>query len=215
MVSATNRPYRSIGHRRCRTSRSYISVEVTVHGFLGGWGAGPEEVDRDGNRNLINAAVRQRVDRFVLVSVMSAAHDHPMNLHRMKYAAEQSLRATGLAWTIVRPSAYLQTWTDVIGGKLAGGGQAMVFGRGENPINFVSARDVAAVIATILPDPSHLGAIVDVPGLPAGQSCTRAAGFHRPDHGHHRHDRRPHSRLPAVPRPGAGATRRRRHSHAV
>ena len=144
--------------------RGCSTVISAVHGFRGGRGAGPEAVDRDGNRNLINAAARHGADRFVLVSVMCAAPDHPMRLHRMKYAAEQSLRATGLAWTIVRPSAYLQTWIDVIGGKLADGGPAMVFGRGENPINFVSARDVAAVIATILPDPSYLGAVVDVAG---------------------------------------------------
>jgi uncharacterized protein YbjT (DUF2867 family) len=144
--------------------RECSTVISAVHGFLGGRGAGPEAVDRDGNRNLINAAVRHGVDRFVLVSVMSAAPDHPMSLHRMKYAAEQSLRATELAWTIVRPSAYLQTWVDVIGGKLAGGGPAMVFGRGDNPINFVSARDVAAVIATVLSDPAYIGAIVDVAG---------------------------------------------------
>lgn len=140
------------------------TVISAVHGFLGGRGAGPEAVDRDGNRNLIDAAVRQGVDRFILVSVMDAAPDHPMSLHRMKYAAEQSLRATGMAWTIVRPSAYLQTWIDVVGGKLVRGGPAMVFGRGDNPINIVSARDVAAVIATVLPDPAYTGATINVAG---------------------------------------------------
>jgi uncharacterized protein YbjT (DUF2867 family) len=144
--------------------RGCSTVISAVHGFLGARGAGPEAVDRDGNRNLIDAAADQGVDRFVLVSVMAAAPGHRMSLQRMKYAAEESLRATRLAWTIVRPSAYLQTWMDVIGGKLAGGGPAMVFGRGDNPINFVSARDVAAIIATILPDPSYHGAIVDVAG---------------------------------------------------
>jgi len=116
------------------------------------------------NRNLIDAATRRGVDRFVLVSVMAAAPDHPMSLHRMKYAAEQSLRATPLAWTIVRPSAYLQTWIDVISGKLAAGGPAMVFGRGDNPINFVSARDVAAVIASVVANPAYAGATVNVAG---------------------------------------------------
>jgi uncharacterized protein YbjT (DUF2867 family) len=87
-----------------------------------------------------------------------------MSLHRMKHAAEQSLRVTRLAWTIVRPSAYLQTWIDVIGGKLAADGPAMAFGRGDNPINFVSARDVAAVIATVAADPAYAGATVNVAG---------------------------------------------------
>jgi uncharacterized protein YbjT (DUF2867 family) len=144
--------------------RGCSTIISAVHGFLGGRGAGPAEIDRDGNINLINAAVRHGVARFVLVSVMDAAPDHPMSLHRMKYAAEEYLRGTGMAWTMVRPSAYLQTWIDVIGGKLAGGGPAVVFGRGVNPINFVSARDVAAVIATLLRDPAYAGATVNVAG---------------------------------------------------
>jgi len=53
-----------------------------------------------------------------------------MSLHRAKHAAEQALRASGLAWTIVRPAPFLETWTGIIGAKIAGNGQALVFGPG-------------------------------------------------------------------------------------
>jgi uncharacterized protein YbjT (DUF2867 family) len=144
--------------------RGCSTVVSAMHGFTGGRGAGPEAVDRDGNANLIDAAATQGVERFVLVSVMGAAPDHPMSLFRMKYATEQALRDTAMAWTIVRAAPYMQTWIDVIGAKLASGGPMLVFGRGENPINFVSARDVAAVIATVLADPTCSGSTIDVGG---------------------------------------------------
>jgi hypothetical protein len=64
----------------------------------------------------------------VLVSVLATAPDHPMSLHRAKYAAD----------------SYLETWVGIIGAKLADGGRALVFGPGRNPVNLVSAHDVAA-----------------------------------------------------------------------
>ena len=41
----------------------------------------------------------------------------------------------------------METWMTVIGGTLADKGHALVFGPGRNPINFVSVRDVAALVA--------------------------------------------------------------------
>jgi uncharacterized protein YbjT (DUF2867 family) len=134
----------------------------------------PEAIDRDANRALIQAAVGAGVQQLVLVSVLDAAPDHPMSLHRAKHAAEQALRASGLAWTIIRPSAYLETWTGIIGARLADKGQALVLGPGRNPVNFVSASDVAAVVDLALRDPSLRGQVLDVAG-PANLTFTQLA----------------------------------------
>lgn len=138
-------------------------VISAVHGFLRGRGA-PEAVDDRGNANLLRAAADARVGHFILLSVLGARPDHPMSLHRAKYAAEQNLYASGLAYTVVRPSAYLETWTGVIGGKLASGGPALVFGHGQNPINFVSVRNVAALVQQAIHDPLLRDQAIDVPG---------------------------------------------------
>lgn len=140
------------------------TVISAAHGLLGRRGAGPEHVDRDANIALIDAAVRAGTARMVLVSVLHAAADHPMSLMRAKFAAEQHLRSTELAWTILRPTAYLETWLSVVGSKVAHGGPALVFGRGTNPINFVAAQDVAAVIDHSLTHPEAIGQIIDVAG---------------------------------------------------
>ena len=140
------------------------SVMSAVHGFIGGRGAGPDEVDRLGNRNLIHAAVDAGVEHFVLLSALDAGPDHPISLHRAKYAAEQDLVASGLSWTVLRPSSYIETWLPIIGAKLASGGPALVFGRADNPINFVSVEDVAALAERALTDPELRGQVIDVPG---------------------------------------------------
>jgi hypothetical protein len=37
-------------------------------------------------------------------------------------------------WTIIRPTAYLETWIAIIGAKLADSGQALVFGPDATPL---------------------------------------------------------------------------------
>ena len=67
--------------------------------------AGLEAVDVKGNRILAEAAVAASIEQFVLLSVAQASVDHPMALFRAKFAAEQAVRASGLRWTMIRPSA--------------------------------------------------------------------------------------------------------------
>jgi uncharacterized protein YbjT (DUF2867 family) len=150
------------------------TVVSAVHGFAGPGRPSPEAIDRDANRGLIQAAAAAGVGHMVLVSVLGAAPDHPMSLHRAKHAAEQALQAAGVPWTIIRPTAYLETWIGIIGAKLPDKGQALVFGPGRNPINFVSAGDVAAVVDLAVNGRSLHGQVVEVAG-PENLSFTQLA----------------------------------------
>lgn len=124
----------------------------------------PEATDRDGNRNLIDAAKAAGVEHFVLVSVLGASRDHPMSINRAKHVAEQYLKQGGLAWTIVRPTAYMEFWAQLVGKPLIDTGKTQVFGRGDNPINFVSVRDVAMAIEKAIVDPGMRGLELDMGG---------------------------------------------------
>lgn len=140
------------------------TVVSAIQGFVGTKDASPATIDRDGNRNLIRAAREANVDRFVLTSVKDAAPDHPMDLMRMKYAAEQDLKASGLAWTILRPTSYMETWCEVLGRPLLEKGRTQVFGRGRNPINWVSASDVGRFVELAIIDPGMRGEVIEVGG---------------------------------------------------
>lgn len=145
-------------------TRGASVVISAAHGFLGGRGAGPEEVDDEGNRNLVRAAAAAGVEHFVLLSALGARPDHPMSLHRAKHAAEEHLYASGLSWTVLRPSSYVETWIGIVGAKLGSGGPALVFGRAENPINFVSIQDVATLVERATTDPALRNQAIDVAG---------------------------------------------------
>lgn len=142
-------------------ARTVISA---VHGFPGTRDANPATIDRDGNHNLIQAAREAGVEHFVLTSVKDASPDHPMDLMRMKYAAEQDLVASGLAWTIIRPTAYMETWCEVLGRPLLEKGITRVFGRGRNPINWVSAADVAGFVELAVVDEALHGQTLEIGG---------------------------------------------------
>jgi uncharacterized protein YbjT (DUF2867 family) len=146
-----------------RAVEGCTTVVSAVHGFAGPGRPSPEAIDRNGNLALIEAAKRACVRHFVLVSVHGAAADHPMSLHRAKYAAEVALRESGLAFTILRPTAFLETWTALIGGTLHDKGYALVFGPGKNPINFVPVDEVAARVVRAVCEPPH-GEVVELGG---------------------------------------------------
>jgi uncharacterized protein YbjT (DUF2867 family) len=135
-----------------------------MHGFAGPGNPSPESIDRDANRTLIRTAKKVGVEHFVLISVQGAAADHPMSLHRAKHAAEEALHASGLSFTILRPTAFLETWLEIIGAPLAKEGQALVFGPGKNPVNFVSVRDVAALALLAVEHEALRGETVEIGG---------------------------------------------------
>ncbi len=69
-----------------------------------------------------------------------------------------------MAWTIVRPTVLMETWAMVAGEPMLKKGKALIFGRGENPINFVSAQDVAQFVEMAVVDPDLRGVAIDVGG---------------------------------------------------
>jgi NADH dehydrogenase len=136
--------------------RGITTVVSAVQGFAGPGRVTPASVDRDGNANLIDSAAAAGAD-VVLLSVVGSSADSLMELFRAKYAAEEHLRASSAPWTIVRATAYVELWADIMT-------KPIVFGRGNNPINFVSVRDVAAVVERAVTDVSLRGMTLEVGG---------------------------------------------------
>ncbi len=132
------------------------TVVSAVHGFAGPGRVTPRSVDRDGNANLVSAAAEVGAE-VVMVSVVGASPTSPMELFRAKFEAEAHLQASGVAWTIVRSTSFIELWVQIMA-------KPIVLGRGDNPINFVSVRDVAAVVERAVADPTLRGATLEVGG---------------------------------------------------
>jgi NADH dehydrogenase len=140
------------------------TVISAIHGFSGRGIYNPHTVDQQGNNHLIQAAGAAGVEHFILISIQGAASDHPLELFRMKYVAEQEVRANTLPWTIIRPTAFMETWAKLVGEPLVMSGATRIFGRGQNPINFVSVYDVARFAVLAVVDPTMRGTIIEVGG---------------------------------------------------
>jgi uncharacterized protein YbjT (DUF2867 family) len=141
-----------------------IDVVVSAMTGFGPGAPGPRAVDYLGNLNLIRAAEAAGVRRFVLVSIHGATTDHAMELWRMKHRAEEALRASRLDWVVVRPNAFMELWAEIVGAPIFKDGKATVFGRGDNPINFNSAKDVARFVELALFDPGLSRTILSIGG---------------------------------------------------
>jgi uncharacterized protein YbjT (DUF2867 family) len=139
-------------------------VVISAMSAFGMKGVSPREVDSDGNATLIAAAERHGVERFVLVSVLGASPEHPMELARMKHLAEEKLRQSKLSWTILRPAAFTETFQEVLCAPLLANGKTALFGRANNPINFVSVHDVARFVELAATDPALAGEAIDLGG---------------------------------------------------
>ena len=147
-------------------AKALVGVDTVVSAVTGFGlgGAGPMTVDLAGNRTLVEAAGAARVRRFIHISVFGARADHPLELYRAKHSAEDIVRSSGLEWTIVRPTPFLETWASILGSSVRTSGRAVVFGSGRNPINFVSVRDVAFIVERAVAGPELWQHAVDVGG---------------------------------------------------
>jgi uncharacterized protein YbjT (DUF2867 family) len=145
-----------------RAAAGVRTIVAAAHGF-GAADVSPETVDRAGNIKLIDAARGAGAD-VVLMSIVGASPNNPIGLFRAKYDAEDYLRKSGVGWAIVRSTAFIETWAEIMGAPLRSSGRTIVFGRGDNPINFVSVTDVAGLVERVVVDASLRTETIEIGG---------------------------------------------------
>ena len=139
-------------------------VLAAAHALVGKGDNNPQTVDDAGNRHLIDAAKAAGVKNFIFVSVQGASPDSPLEFFRIKYRTEEYLRASGMSFTILRPGAFMDLWAQLIGRPRLEQDKTTIFGRGNNPINFVAVEDVARFVCTVLEDPRAHNRVIEVGG---------------------------------------------------
>jgi uncharacterized protein YbjT (DUF2867 family) len=121
------------------------AIVSTANSALRGGDDTVESVDRDGNRNLVDAATAAGVRHFVFISALGASPDSPVPFLRAKGETEQRLRDSGMPWTVLQPNTFMDIWFPmVIGGPALAGESVTLIGEGRRRHSFVAMRDVAA-----------------------------------------------------------------------
>lgn len=100
-----------------------------------------ETVDRKGQLDLVDAARAAGVKRFIYVS-FSGNLDDDFPLRNAKREVEARVRASGMEYTILRPSVFMEVWLSPMLGFDAAAGRARIYGDGRNPISWISLQDV-------------------------------------------------------------------------
>ena len=140
-------------------------VIASAHAMLGRGDEASEHVDGEGHISLINAAKDAGVEHFIYTSVLHASSNHPIDFWRTKARVERYLQESGLTYTIVRATAFMDMHAyELIGKAVVTGKRVMLMGKGRNPRNFVAAEDVAKVIVGAIRIPSLRGEIIPVGG---------------------------------------------------
>ena len=108
-----------------------------------------ETVDHQGQLNLVEAARQAGVNRFVFISF---AHnpDNVFPLSDAKQAVEKALAESGMNWSSLQASYFMEMWLSPALGFNYPQQQARVYGEGTNPISWISYKDVAQIAVAAL-----------------------------------------------------------------
>jgi uncharacterized protein YbjT (DUF2867 family) len=116
-----------------------------------------QTVDLQGNRHLIDAAKAAGVKQFIFVSTLAADPNSAVPFLQAKGKTEDSLRASGLPYTIIAPNAYMEIWVAMVVGMPAMMGQPVtIVGGGRRKHSYISAGDVAAFMLAAIDNPAAI-----------------------------------------------------------
>lgn len=115
------------------------------------------------HRTFVDAAAAAGVRHIVYTSYLSAAPDATFTLARDHWATEEHIRSTGIPFTFLRDSAYIDFLPALVGNDGVIRGPA-----GDGRVGAVARSDIARVATRVLTDlGAHTGRIYDLTGREA------------------------------------------------
>jgi uncharacterized protein YbjT (DUF2867 family) len=147
--------------RRDTLSAAVRGCQAVVHlvGIIFEPRGGPsfDQAHRQATANMLEASREGGVARHIQMSAMGASAEGPSHYARSKAAAEEAVRASGLDWTIFRPSlifgpgdGFFTMIARLISSPFQSPGFVPVIGPGQTRFMPVSVRDVARCFADAL-----------------------------------------------------------------
>ncbi len=125
--------------------RALQGVDVVVSS-ANSYMKGSLDTDFQGNKNLIEAATRANVGRFVFLSIVSSEAASAVPHFHAKKVAEDLIRASGVAYVFVRAPTFLDQSSDIIA-KGAKAGRFLALGDKTTRWSYVLTDDLASYLA--------------------------------------------------------------------
>jgi NADH dehydrogenase len=122
-----------------------------------------QRVDREGQIALVDAAVSNGVERYLYVS-FSGNLDLECALQSAKRTVERAVRDSGMTYTILRPSFFVEIWLSPALGFDVEHGKARIFGTGDQRMSWISLADVARFTVECIDHPAAKNAVFELGG---------------------------------------------------
>lgn len=136
-----------------RACAGVTQVVSTANNVMGKGSTSPTRVDVPGHRNLCAAAREAGVQRLVNISAHGISANSPVDYFRVKFQVDEVIKASGIPWVLVKPSAFMETWvSQLLGNGIRDKGTATLFGDGQSTSNFIAIHDVAQYTVRVLGD---------------------------------------------------------------
>ena len=145
----------------CRGARVVVSTATTIRSAQPGDSF--QASDEDGQKSLVDAARAAGVAQFIFIS-FSGNMELEQPLHHAKRGVERHLRESGMTYTILRPSLFMEVWLSPFLGFDARAGTARVLGSGDEPISWISQDDVAAIAVACVDNPKARDTVLELGG---------------------------------------------------
>lgn len=145
----------------CRRAVEGCTAVVFAASGFGLKDSSPREVDRDGAIRLVRAAAAGGVQHLIMMSMHGASPDGPIDYLRCKAAAEESVRSSGMDWTVIRIGSLLEQRLEIMKAPLESKGKVPVFGSGSAPMTYTSVQDAAAVVVRALKDSALRNRVIE------------------------------------------------------
>jgi uncharacterized protein YbjT (DUF2867 family) len=132
-----------------------------------GRGATFEKLHVEATRAMVAAASEAGVRRYLQMSALGTRPNAVSGYHRSKYRAEEAVRASGLDWTIFRPSVVFgpkDAFVNMLAGYIRSYPAVPVIGDGAYRLQPIAADDVARCFAMALEQPETVGSTFELCG---------------------------------------------------
>ena len=121
-----------------------------------------QAVDDQGQMNLIDAAVGAGIGQFIYVSFCSMSGEFPLQTAKRK--VERHLEASGLDYTILLPTNFMDVWLGPALGFDAPNAKATIYGDGKKRVSWIAIKDVAAFVVASLDNPKAKNKRIELGG---------------------------------------------------
>ena len=132
-----------------------------------------QTVDDEGQINLIDAAVKAGVNQLIYISFCELGE---CPLQTAKRKVEKHLAESGLNYTILQPTYFMEVWLSPVLGFDYPNAKATMYGEGNNKISWIAIKDVASFAVASLDNPAAANKIIELGG-PAALSPLEAVNI--------------------------------------